>query len=186
MPKCNKCFTAFPNLVLIEGKKHNLSNRRYCLACSPFGQRNNKRLHIIKERNWVAEGPCKLCGSESNKKAPRTSTCYSCLNKRHQLKRQDKLYCIIGEKCWKCNYDLGRYMLDFHHMRDKLFQLTARNIGNHRWEKVWNEAQKCVLLCCRCHREVHCGIISKEEINLLYQNKWRDIWSRNSEARVSA
>lgn len=26
------------------------------------------------------------------------------------------------------------------------------------WQKVVDEARKCVLICCRCHREIHAGL----------------------------
>lgn len=63
-------------------------------------------------------------------------------------------------------------MLDFHHMRDKHFELTKRNIGKFAWDDVWKEIQKCSLLCCRCHREFHAGYISKEEMDRVYNAKW--------------
>lgn len=185
--KCKKCEKFFPFIVEVDGKKRNVSGRRYCLNCSPFGSRNTRDLtKTAKPRDWVGDGPGQECGSKTNCKAARTYTCYSCLNKRHEKEKSNRLYAIVGEACWKCEYDRGRRMLDFHHMRDKLFGLDTRHIGSLSWEKVWREAQKCALLCCRCHREVDDGLISKDEIELIYCSKWAEIRSRNSVARVPA
>ena len=46
--------------------------------------------------------------------------------------------------------------MDFHHVRDKSFQLT--NFYTKSLEALKEEADKCVLLCANCHREVHAGV----------------------------
>jgi len=45
MHVCKKCLASFPNWVLIDGEQKNLSKRKYCLVCSPFGQHNTVKLH---------------------------------------------------------------------------------------------------------------------------------------------
>lgn len=56
-------------------------------------------------------------------------------------------------------------------LQQKKFQLSIREM-QYKWEKVWEEAQKCCLLCCRCHREVHYGLIDVTDI---YKSKWKEI-----------
>ena len=62
----------------------------------------------------------------------------------------------LGNKCSRCGYDKCSWALDFHHIdpTNKNF-----NIGNDHntksWEKFWEEAQKCELICANCHREEH-------------------------------
>ena len=34
---------------------------------------------------------------------------------------------------------------------------------------------KCVSLCCRCHREFHAGLISREKMYSIYIEKWKEI-----------
>ena len=97
---------------------------------------------------------------------------------RKKTKRSlKKVYALIGYDCWKCGYDKGskaQSILEFHHVNpeEKLFGLTTREFVGHSWEKVWLEIQKCVSLCCLCHREFHAGIISQEEIEKIYKEKW--------------
>ena len=64
-----------------------------------------------------------------------------------------------GGKCFICGYNLFVSALDFHHIdaSKKDFGLSAKGMTNS-WEKVKKEIEKCVLLCCRCHREVHEGL----------------------------
>lgn len=35
--------------------------------------------------------------------------------------------------------------------------------------------QKCALLCCRCHREYHVGLMEKGKIEKIWQDKWAEI-----------
>jgi hypothetical protein len=44
MPECRLCGVRFPYWISIDGRSHNLSNRKYCLTCSPFGQHNTRIL----------------------------------------------------------------------------------------------------------------------------------------------
>tara|TARA_Y100000034_G_scaffold116370_1_gene154592 strand:- start:234 stop:440 length:207 start_codon:yes stop_codon:yes gene_type:complete len=54
--------------------------------------------------------------------------------------------------------------MDFHHMKDKIFCLNKSNTITYKWTEVVAEIAKCVLLCCRCHREYHSGLISEQEV----------------------
>src|ERR1700752_1697335 len=49
MPICKKCGTTFPNRVRIEGKQQILSNRKYCLSCSPFKRHNTQDLNLAND-----------------------------------------------------------------------------------------------------------------------------------------
>ena len=68
-------------------------------------------------------------------------------------------------------------MLHFHHMNqdDKMSGLSTREMVGMKWARVKEEMRKCALLCSRCHGEVHAGIISKEDINKVYENEWSKI-----------
>lgn len=60
-----------------------------------------------------------------------------------------------GGKCEKCGYDKNIAALQFHHLRDKKFELTSRNLLLKTHEEIENELNKCVLLCANCHAEEH-------------------------------
>jgi hypothetical protein len=64
----------------------------------------------------------------------------------------------FGGRCGCCSYDSCIEALEFHHLDPK-----EKDLGVSSWattasfEKLAAEVEKCVLLCCRCHREVHAG-----------------------------
>ncbi len=61
-----------------------------------------------------------------------------------------------GTKCSRCGYDKCIEALEFHHrdMTQKEFSISDRNI-KLEWEPIRQELDKCDLLCCNCHREIH-------------------------------
>lgn len=75
-----------------------------------------------------------------------------------ELRRKVKLQAVEykGGKCEKCGYDKCPGAMIFHHPdpNQKDFGISAG--GNYRnLEKIKPELDKCILLCCRCHAEVH-------------------------------
>lgn len=66
-------------------------------------------------------------------------------------------------KCGICGYDKCLSALDLHHLDPlaKEFNISSGNKNN--WALLCEEAQKCVLLCSNCHREVHQGITAVPE-----------------------
>jgi predicted nucleic acid-binding Zn ribbon protein len=66
-----------------------------------------------------------------------------------------------GGKCYVCSYDLCVGALDFHHLDPNKKDFGLSKSGNTRsWEQIKAELDKCILLCCRCHRECHSGFHS--------------------------
>jgi hypothetical protein len=65
----------------------------------------------------------------------------------------------LGGRCAACGYDRCLAALDFHHTdpAEKDFAISAKMTS---WEAIRRELGKCALLCCRCHREVHDGILA--------------------------
>lgn len=63
-----------------------------------------------------------------------------------------------GGKCKICGYNKYVGAFDLHHCKDspKEFGLSVRGL-TRSWEKIKKEANKCILLCANCHREVHGG-----------------------------
>lgn len=95
---------------------------------------------------------CKKCSVESVDK------------RRKQLRHEIVLY--KGGKCEICGYDKCEAALEFHHLNpgEKEFQLSSGNTCS--LEKMKKEADKCILVCANCHREIHDKINNDK-----YQNK---------------
>lgn len=64
-----------------------------------------------------------------------------------------------GGKCVLCGYDRYVGAFDLHHKDDskKEFGLSTRGL-TRSWQKIKNEADKCILVCANCHREIHGGV----------------------------
>lgn len=183
--KCLKCGKHIPYATKINGKTKRLKNRKYCLECSPFGGHNTKRIHsinIIKGRSEKHKIICKECGKECLVKAG--FYCYTCSNKKQTEKINKRKFQILGYTCWHCGYggeEKHTGILDMHHIDQstKRFDLNKRSIRGKKWIDVIQEMKKCTLLCCRCHREVHSGLISIDEIKKEYENRWLEIGEIN-------
>lgn len=86
---------------------------------------------------------------ESNKKS---------VNKR---RKQNKKLLVEykGGKCELCGYNKCIAALDFHHKNplEKEISLTGNTFSFERQKK---EADKCMLVCANCHREIHYNLLN--------------------------
>ena len=81
------------------------------------------------------------------------------------IRRRNKIKLVEykGGKCEICGYDKCIDALEFHHLdpNEKDFGIA----GDTRClEKLKSEADKCILLCANCHREIHAK--EREEIRI--------------------
>lgn len=85
--------------------------------------------------------------------------CVKCLQEAVQRRRdilKQKAIEYKGGKCEICGYIGVPDVYDFHHRIPETKSFAISKDGYTRsWEAIKNEVDKCSLLCCRCHREVH-------------------------------
>jgi transcription elongation factor Elf1 len=83
--------------------------------------------------------------------------------KKAVAKRRKRLKQMVveykGGECVICGYSKYAGAFDLHHLDEskKEFALSSHGL-TRSWERVKKEADKCVLLCANCHRELHGGI----------------------------
>lgn len=87
--------------------------------------------------------------------------CIKCSYERHlkcNRNNKNKLIAELGGKCYVCDYSKCINAMEFHHLdrSKKEFQISRKSVS---FEKLLKEARKCVLVCCRCHREIEAGMI---------------------------
>jgi len=70
-------------------------------------------------------------------------------------KNKIKLLNTLGGQCNICGYKKNYSALCFHHLHDKEFTLDLRHCSNTKFDKLLQEAKKCVVLCHNCHMETH-------------------------------
>ena len=160
MKTCKNCGETFCGGQRIDGKYRNLSNRKFCLNCSPFQAHNTRpRLSSI-DTKFCPQCDKTLPLSEfyTNKGRP-TGYCRICQNKWTVSRQQKyKQLCIDykGGQCECCGYSRYAGALEFHH---KDPQQKDHDISNSHFtninEETKNELNKCLLLCANCHREEH-------------------------------
>lgn len=161
MPQCTICSNKFPNRVTIDGKVRVLNSRKYCLTCSPFKQHNTKKLESARSPYH-----CTRCSRDRTKNdfyakrngKGRTWYCKECLSEqyseRHEAFKQE---CVdyLGGKCKECNYNRCLAALEFHHRDANEKDFNIASVRKRNLDLVKSELDKCDLLCCRCHREIH-------------------------------
>jgi 5-methylcytosine-specific restriction endonuclease McrA len=73
-----------------------------------------------------------------------------------------------GGHCQVCGYDRCVEALELHHLDPSKKDFGISSKGYTRsWEKVKEEADKCVLLCANCHREVHAGMLQLPRVTVV-------------------
>lgn len=164
MPTCQNCKENFPNHVLIENKRRNLCNRKYCLDCSPFGSHNTRTIHKTNDKKT-----CPNCKKEKNltdfylrnrneKNNLEPSTyCKPCTRKLTVTRGRDlKIQAVKlkGGKCENCGYNHYIGALEFHHLDPSEKEISFSK-SRRSFENLKAELEKCVLLCSNCHREEH-------------------------------
>lgn len=164
---CKKCESYFPTKIKIKGKWKSLQRRKYCLDCSPWNTHNTRKLEI--NNSEIKFCPCckttksvKEFYVRSNRTDP-SPYCIECsrkerINRIKSIKIKSVEY--KGGKCKCCGYNKCNSALEFHHRNrdEKEFSISQlTNLAN--WEIIKKELDKCVLVCCRCHREIEAGLI---------------------------
>lgn len=77
---------------------------------------------------------------------------------RRKLKQ--RIVDSMGGKCVCCGYDKCLSCLTMHHLdpSQKDFTFGKIRTSPKKWEIIVKELRKCVLICNRCHTELHEGI----------------------------
>lgn len=174
MKTCKQCGKNFDRWHIIDGVRRSLGGRSYCLACSPWGKHNVRRINIWQEIDGILHRKCSQCKqfkpanedvfalklTEDAKQSDMRieGTCRHCRSiKSKDNNRNNKLLAIEykGGKCQDCNGIFIPQVFDFHHLdpKQKDFKLSQKQ--NARFDTLKSELDKCVLLCANCHRIRH-------------------------------
>jgi hypothetical protein len=83
----------------------------------------------------------------------------------YRRRRKSNLMRVLGNKCCLCGFDVIQDALEFHHIKpeEKEYGIAA-NGTCHDLEKDLAEIKKCVLVCANCHRLIHKGFYTEEEL----------------------
>lgn len=157
MNNCLTCKGQIPNRVLIDGKHRILSNRRRCLACSPF--KSGTRSDAFRDSLRGSLVTCLRCSRDylyDYKKGHTTTHCNSCTVNGRREKVKQRCIDYKGGCCQECGYKKSKRALCFHHLdsSEKELEINA-SMAARSWLVLQAELDKCVLLCSNCHMEAH-------------------------------
>ena len=95
--------------------------------------------------------------------------------RRRALKQKAVDY--SGGQCLRCAYKLCLAALIFHHLDPEKKDLSLSSGKLWKWEAVLIELEKTMLLCCRCHTELHSGLWVPSKWMINRQRKIRQGWT---------
>jgi len=163
MPICKKCNDSFPVRLKIDGKIKNLQRRKYCFSCSPYGLHNTRKLEELTNVN-NPNSSARVCESCDRKyiydrsKGHRATSCNSCGSNKKRRGMKQKCIDYKGGKCIICSYNKCNSALVFHHLKEDKKSFGINYAMSFGWKKLKKELDKCILLCNRCHSEIHNGM----------------------------
>jgi hypothetical protein len=117
---------------------------------------------------------CKDCNRQINKKSYHTywSQRRKAIDNYHYNRIEQLRLEIdtikVNRGCFFCGYNKYALGLDFHHLNEdtKLNSIAALINRKVNKDKLYNEIDKCIVVCAICHRLVHSGILTYESKNL--------------------
>ena len=82
------------------------------------------------------------------------------LHKGVPLIQRKKIFFVNykGGRCIRCGYRGYAHAFDFHHIDPSTKEVGWGHMRNWEMNRIRDELSKCVLLCSRCHREVHAKV----------------------------
>ncbi len=111
---------------------------RKCTKCKK--DKNIEEFHFIKTEKRYNSW-CKVCLYQRQK------------NRWVELKK--KIITVMGGKCCKCGYNKNDAALCIHHLNNKNKNFDWNQLRLRTWNIVEKEINKCILVCCNCHAEIH-------------------------------
>lgn len=94
---------------------------------------------------------CTLC--KKNNLKDNRARCQACNTKIRRHRTKQAAVKLLGSKCVKCGWSGNILAFEFHHLRDKEFNVSGAS--NKSWVVLRKEVEKCELLCSNCHRIEH-------------------------------
>lgn len=142
MRTCKSCNKEIKNRTLINEKFVNTQRRKYCFKCSPFGSGNDVSKKV--------DCPINYLDTKRRKKNQSSIKSQKILRKE----RKKKLIDMFGGGCSVCGYKKCLRALEFHHIDKGLKKFNIASLGyTCSWERLVEEAKKCVIFCSNCHKE---------------------------------
>jgi hypothetical protein len=136
--------------------------------------KDTKKCKICREVKFISEyHPNKQCskgvvGTCRDCKKIYTGKWYSDNRRRRQdyaneknKSRKKEIVKHFGNKCHDCEQSYPQYVYQFHHLDPTKKDVNPSYAMTQRPSKMWEELDKCIMLCANCHMIRHHGIESE-------------------------
>jgi hypothetical protein len=133
-----------------------------CTSCNTVQPTENFR-KFSRSKDGLAH-QCKTCADVGSERWRQRN-----LDKRKQQQKDRQVELLEQYQEWKskqqcavCGEDES-VCLDLHHTDPTQKDDTVSNLvyRTTSWSRVYEEVQKCVVLCANCHRKTHAGLIGE-------------------------
>lgn len=135
-----------------------------CTKCNEEKPLSEFSFRNISEQKYQAQ--CKTCIAQRDKDSYNTESRKLSIRKAAKSSQERAKQFLIDYKeekgCCKCG-DKRHYVLDFHHERDKEYDVATGVYKGMSTSRLMEEINKCVVICANCHRELH--HLERMEIN---------------------
>jgi hypothetical protein len=86
--------------------------------------------------------------------------------KQYSLKIREEVYQYKSSTpCMDCGQQYPYYVMEFDHVRGEKVANIADMINKNTTLRVWDEIEKCELVCANCHRlRTHARIAEKKQV----------------------
>jgi len=103
--------------------------------------------------------------------------------KRWRQNTKQRIINSMGGKCQICGYNKCNEAMELHHINpeEKEFSFGKVRGNPQSWIKIADELRKCILLCNRCHSEVHYGIVNLPKNFCKFNEEYNDYLSKQKE-----
>lgn len=168
MKECGECGEWKPIAEYRRARKHYTSRCIDCLKkyAAEYRQRPEvkvtSREYVIKYRSDPINREKLNARTREYRKGDRAKKVRNASRRAWTLKEKQKAVAYKGGKCEICGYDRCLAAMDFHHRNpeEKNGYGTGALKSHWTFEKNKEEIDKCILVCVRCHREIHAGVIT--------------------------
>lgn len=146
-----------PKMLKKGWKQKSERKELWCIGCKQF---------LPRER-FTKEGTTSAGSTKYRSRCKKCFKDHAEQKHAHQRHRKQLLEFIDGakQKCGVCGYDRCKAALDFHHRKSDEKDAEIADLLDFKrchtttLEMLKREVEKCVVLCCRCHREHHAGML---------------------------
>lgn len=144
----------------VEGCTLSQKRKGYCLG-HYTRTRNNKDLNVPLKVRVKRDPICGVFGCSKEQHA--LGYCMNYYGKLLRYKKTVELINMLGGKCSRCQGKFPPHVYDFHHKDSKEKEFTiGKELLHRNMLEVYEEANKCELLCSNCHRERYFELSNNE------------------------